>query len=188
MILIQGRLYGQVLILGNTFCVSGLSFNIIHQCLSHGSQWTSQTSAIAASAPKPAFASDSIGQLLHHDDIGRVDALDDELRDSVPLLDGKIGVAKVEQNDLERAAVVGVDDAGASVDAVLCGEAGAWGDPPVYLLLLSVFANSGISLRHRRLLFSVCARESSRSSKTTQTPRWEGDWCGNHTGTLGHGN
>lgn len=54
---------------------------------------------------------------LHH--LGGVDALDDELGHAVALGHLEFGLGVVEQQDLDLAAVVGVDDAGARVDEVL---------------------------------------------------------------------
>lgn len=63
-----------------------------------------------------------------------VDALNDELGDAVADLDLKVGVAVVEEQHLDGAPVVGVNDAGARVDEVVDGEAGAGGDAAVCIL------------------------------------------------------
>ena len=70
-------------------------------------------------------------ELLHLDNLGSVDALEHQLRDAVALLDGEVGIAVVEEEDLHLAAVVCVDDAGTGIDEVLGGEAGAGGDAAV---------------------------------------------------------
>ena len=57
----------------------------------------------------------------------RVDPLEDELRHTVPPLDGKIGLRVVKQEDADVAAVIGVDDAGTNVDEALPRQPGARG-------------------------------------------------------------
>ncbi len=99
----------------------------------------------AAEAAGAAHARVQLGDLDH---VGRVDALDDQLRDAVALGDGVVGVAVVEEQDLHLPAVVGVDDARARLDRVLGGEAGAGRDAAVCFCLVS--------------LVCVCARESPR--------------------------
>lgn len=78
---------------------------------------------IVASAAKAANASYALLQLLHLDDLGGIDALQDKLRDAVALLDLKVGLGMVEEQHLDFAAVVGIDDASAGVNEVLRGEA-----------------------------------------------------------------
>ena len=70
-------------------------------------------------APEAASAADALLELLNLDNLGGVDALNDELRDAVALLDLEVGVGMVEEQNLDGAAVVGVDHAGARVDEVL---------------------------------------------------------------------
>lgn len=89
------------------------------------------STAEATRGAKPASAADAVLQLCDLDHVGRVDALEHELRDAVALGDGEVGVRVVEQENLDLAAVVGVDDARAGVDVVLAGEAGAGGDAAV---------------------------------------------------------
>lgn len=72
-----------------------------------------------------AGATHALLKLGHLDHLGRIDALDDELRDAVALGDAEVLVAVVEEQDLHLAPVVGVDDAGARLNGVLDGEAGA---------------------------------------------------------------
>jgi hypothetical protein len=86
----------------------------------------------AARAPEAASAPDGVGQLADDDDVRGVDALEHELGDAIAGLDGEVGVAEVEEDDLDGPAVVGVDDAGAHVDAVLGREAGAGGYAAVW--------------------------------------------------------
>lgn len=88
--------------------------------------------AESSRTPEAAGSSHTRLKLLHDDNFGRVDALDDELGNSITLLDGKIGIAQVEQDDLDLATVVSVDDASARVNAVLGGEAGAGGYAAVF--------------------------------------------------------
>jgi len=83
------------------------------------------------SAAEPARAAHALLELLHLEHLGRVDALEHQLRDPVALLDGEIGVRVVEEEDLDLAAVVGVDDARARVDEVFGRQAGARGDAAV---------------------------------------------------------
>lgn len=76
-----------------------------------------------ASAAEAASASHALFQLLHLDNLGGIDALENQLCDAVALLDLKVGLSVVEQENLDFAAVVGIDDTGASVDEVLRGKA-----------------------------------------------------------------
>lgn len=84
-------------------------------------QATTSTSLIRPRAPKPPRPPHTLLQLLHLQHLGRVNPLDHELGDAVALGDSEIHVRVVEQQDLDLAAVVGVDDAGARVDEVLGG-------------------------------------------------------------------
>lgn len=70
-------------------------------------------------------------QSVDLDDVGHRDPLQDELGDAVADVDLELAIAKIEEDDADLAAVIGVDDAGADVDAVLDGEAGARGDAAV---------------------------------------------------------
>lgn len=54
-------------------------------------------------------------------------SLNDQLCNSVALVDGKVGLAKVEEENLERTAVVGVNDTSTNIDRVLCCESRAGG-------------------------------------------------------------
>lgn len=85
-----------------------------------------------AGAAKAARAADALLELLDLDDVGGHDALQDELRDAVAVLDLVVGVGVVEEQHLDLAAVVGVDDAGARVDEVLGRQAGAGSDAAIY--------------------------------------------------------
>lgn len=85
-----------------------------------------------AGAAKATGATDTLLELLHLLHLGGDDALEDELRDAVALLDLVVGVGVVEQQHLDLAAVVGVNDARASVDEVLGGEARSGSDTAVY--------------------------------------------------------
>lgn len=95
------------------------------------SQNRNNSQSVGARAPEPAGAPHALLQLLHLEHLGRVDPLNDQLRNPVALLHLKVGLAVVEQQDLDGSPVVGVDDAGARVDEVLGGEAGAGGDAAV---------------------------------------------------------
>ena len=86
----------------------------------------------SSGAPEPAGTADTLLQHLDLLDLGRDNPLEHQLCDPVPLLDLVVGVGVVEEQHLDLAAVVGVDDARARVDEVLRGEAGAGGDPAVY--------------------------------------------------------
>lgn len=88
-----------------------------------------------ASAAKATGATNALGELLDLDDVGRDDALEDELGDAVAFLDLVVGLGVVEEEHLDLAAVVGVDDARARVDEVLGGEAGAGSDAAVCVFL-----------------------------------------------------
>ncbi|KAG5916949.1 hypothetical protein E4U53_004248 [Claviceps sorghi] len=69
--------------------------------------------------------------LRHLDHLGRVDALDNQLRHPVPFLDLKIPLGVVEEQHLDVSPVVCVDDAGARVDEVFAREARAGRDATV---------------------------------------------------------
>lgn len=84
-------------------------------------------------ASEAASASDALLELLDLDNLGGVDALEDELGDAVALLDLKVGLAVVEEKNLYLASVVGVNDTGARVDEVLGGEAGSGSNAAVCL-------------------------------------------------------
>lgn len=85
-----------------------------------------------ASASEATGTTHALLELLHLDNLGRVDALNDELGDAVTLLDLEVGVGVVEQQDLDLTAVVGINDAGAGVDEVFGRETGAGCDTTVY--------------------------------------------------------
>ena len=61
-----------------------------------------------------------------------------KLGDPIALLDLEADVAEIEEQDLERAAIVGVDDASANIDAVFRGEAGAGCDAAVCCVYVNV--------------------------------------------------
>jgi hypothetical protein len=99
---------------------------VYHHHPSHQVVTTSEQSRTrSARAAKPAGAPHALLELLHLDDIGRVDALEDELGNAVALLDLVVRLGVVEEQHLHLAAVVGVDDARARVDEVLGRKAGA---------------------------------------------------------------
>lgn len=77
----------------------------------------------STSASKSASATNALLQLLDLLDLRSDDPLKDELGNPVPLLNLVIRVRVVEQQDLDLATVVGVDDARPGVDEVLGREA-----------------------------------------------------------------
>jgi hypothetical protein len=95
--------------------------------------WRTPRSLANTSAAESASASNTLLQLLHLDNFRGIDALEDELGDTVVLLDDKVHVAVVEQQDLDLASVVGIDDARAGVDEILRSEPGPWGNATVWL-------------------------------------------------------
>lgn len=86
---------------------------------------------LGTGASKPASTANALLELLDFDDLGGIDALEDQLGDPVAFLDGEIDIAVVEEEDLDLAPVVRVNDARTSVDEVLGGKAGAWGNATV---------------------------------------------------------
>jgi hypothetical protein len=59
---------------------------------------------------------------LNLDDFRGVDAFQDKLGDAVALLDLEVGLVVVEKQDLDLAAVIGVNDTCAGIDEVLGSE------------------------------------------------------------------
>jgi hypothetical protein len=59
---------------------------------------------------------------LNLDDFRGVDALQDKLSNAVALLDLEVGLVVVEKQDLDLAAVIGVNDTCAGIDEVLGSE------------------------------------------------------------------
>lgn len=74
------------------------------------------------SASKAAGTSNTLLKLLDFNNLGCVDALEDELGNAVTLLDLKVGVVVVEEKDLDLATVIGINDTSTCVDEVLGGE------------------------------------------------------------------
>lgn len=89
---------------------------------------------VRARAAEAAGAAHAFFELGDLNDLGRVDALDDELGHAVALCHGEVSVGMVEQEHLDLAPVVGVDDASARVDEVFGGEAATGGDTTVCLV------------------------------------------------------
>ena len=58
-------------------------------------------------------------------------SLKDQLRDPISFLDLEVGLGVVEQQDLNLATVVRIDDAGAGVNEVLGRKPAAWSDATV---------------------------------------------------------
>lgn len=109
----------------------------------HQKLWNQHISLVPPRTPEPAGATHALVELLDLDHGRRVDALDDELGDAVALLHLVVGLAVVEQQHLDVAAVVGVDDARARVDEVLGCQSGAWGDAAICLSDLIFFPPFG---------------------------------------------
>lgn len=80
--------------------------------------------AKAAGGPEATGAAHALLQLGDLDNLRRVDALEHELCDAVALGDGEVSLGVVEEQDLDLAAIVGVDDARAGVDKVSRERAG----------------------------------------------------------------
>ena len=57
--------------------------------------------------------------------------LQNQLRNTVTLVDSEIDIREVEQQHLHLATVIGIDDAGAGIDEVFRGETAAGGDTAV---------------------------------------------------------
>ncbi|KAI6761241.1 hypothetical protein HG531_001794 [Fusarium graminearum] len=77
---------------------------------------------LSISASKAAGTSNTLLKLLDLNNLGCVDALEDELGNAVALLDLKVGVVVVEEKDLDLATVIGINDTSTCVDEVLGGE------------------------------------------------------------------
>lgn len=58
-------------------------------------------------------------------------SLNDQLCNSVTFVYSKVGLAKVEEQDLERTAVVSINDTSTNIDRVLCSESRARSDSTV---------------------------------------------------------
>lgn len=95
-----------------------------------------------ASRAKAASSTNAFRKLLDHEDLGCVDlarvshvhqagdnftsySFNDQLGNSVALVDSEVGLAKVKEQNLERAAVVSVNDTGTDVDRVFRSKSGA---------------------------------------------------------------
>src|SRR4051812_42923652 len=84
-----------------------------------------------ASRTKASRAAHALLELLHLDHVGRVDALKYQLGNAIPFLDGEVRLSVVEQQYLDLAAVVSVNDACARVDEIFDREARARRDTAV---------------------------------------------------------
>ena len=62
------------------------------------------------SPAEPSRTPDTLLQLVHDHNLGRVDSLNHELGYSIPLLDLKVHLGMVEQKHLDLSSVVRVDD------------------------------------------------------------------------------
>jgi hypothetical protein len=85
----------------------------------------------ATCASKSSSTTNALCKCLDHLHFRVVDALEDQLSNTVADFDLEILLREVEEDYFDRAAVVGVDYACASVDAVLSSEAGAGSDTAV---------------------------------------------------------
>ena len=74
------------------------------------------------SASETTSTSNTLLELLDLNNLGCVDALEDQLSNAVTLLDLKVGLVVVEEKNLDLATVIGIDNTSASVDEVLGGE------------------------------------------------------------------
>jgi len=97
----------------------------------HQNRQITRGKSVCACAAESSSAPNALLKLLHLDYLRRIDALEYELCDAVALAHGEVGIAVVEQQHLDLAAVVGVNDARARVDEVLGCEAGARGNAAV---------------------------------------------------------
>ena len=78
--------------------------------------------SVLASAAEATRAAHALLQLLDFSNFGSVDPLEHQLRDAVAFFDLVICLGMVEEEYLDLAPVVGVDDTGTGVDEVLRGE------------------------------------------------------------------
>jgi hypothetical protein len=95
----------------------------------------------AASRAKATSSTNTFRKLIDYENLGSIDlsrvsdileaaysltySLNDQLCNSVALVDGEIGLAEVEEQNLERTAVISVNDTGTNIDRVLCSKSGA---------------------------------------------------------------
>lgn len=70
-------------------------------------------------------------QVVDLEDVGRGNLLQHQLGNPVALLDVKVDLGKVEQDDPKGAAVVGINDTGADINKVLDSQTGARGNAAV---------------------------------------------------------
>lgn len=91
----------------------------------HSSTHKTQTHGdlIVSRATKAAHSPDALFQLLDLHHLWGIDALQNQLRNTIALLDVKARLSMVEQQNLDFAAIIGVDDTSAGIDKVLRGEA-----------------------------------------------------------------
>lgn len=75
-----------------------------------------------SSTTESASTTDALFEFLYDNHIRGIDPLNDELRNAVTLLDREVGVAEVEEDDLDLASVVGINDTSTGVNAMLGGE------------------------------------------------------------------
>ena len=80
---------------------------------------------------KATLTPDALLQLLHLHNLRRVNPLQNQLCNTIVLLNHKVDIAVIEQQNLDLSSVIRINDAGSRVDEVLGCEAGAWGDASV---------------------------------------------------------
>jgi hypothetical protein len=74
-------------------------------------------------APEASITTDTLLEFSDNDYIRRMDALDDQLGDAIAFFDREVGVAEVEQNHLDFASIVDINDSSTYIDAVLGSKA-----------------------------------------------------------------
>jgi hypothetical protein len=94
------------------------------------------TNLVDACAAKATSTPLTLIKLLHFHNFRSVDALEHKLGNAVALLDLEVGLAMVEQKDLDRAAVVGINDTGSCIDEVLGSETRTRGNAAVCIAVL----------------------------------------------------
>jgi hypothetical protein len=77
-----------------------------------------KTATEASSAAEPCTTPYALLELLHNDNIWCVDALHNQLSDTITLFNCEVDLAEIEEDDFHRTTIIGINDACASVDAV----------------------------------------------------------------------
>ena len=84
-----------------------------------------------AGAAKSTSTTLGLGQFFHLHNGSHVDFFKNQLSNAISYVDRKVFRAKVEQNDTDISAVVGVNNSGADVDSLFDSKTGTGGDPCV---------------------------------------------------------